>query len=197
MHLLPLMFGILLHPEMLRVYTGASGTCTQTIKECPQGQQCAAMRVVTYADGSKVQVLNKQQCLDAEYCGEYSLNYGKLQYKFITKCCTSELCNTQPAPEPSKLPNGKKCYYCDERTCNNTVNCDGTEDNCFSATQNQGTVILKGCVSKHMCTMRDQSWARPLTYRCCEGNLCNAASSFSAGLVLLAAPLLSLLGISY
>ncbi|KAF1382137.1 hypothetical protein PFLUV_G00161320 [Perca fluviatilis] len=103
-------------------------------------------------------------------------------------------------PEPSKSkPNGKKCYYCDGRTCTNILNCEGNEDNCISATETQGavSVTMKGCVSKQLCTTRDQSWARKLTYSCCKGNLCNGASSRSAGLVLLAAPLLSLLVTSY
>uniref|UniRef100_A0A8D0CWM8 UPAR/Ly6 domain-containing protein n=1 Tax=Sander lucioperca TaxID=283035 RepID=A0A8D0CWM8_SANLU len=195
MHLLPLMFGILLLPEAstLRCYEcipGASGTCTQTIKECPQGQQCTAKRVVTYTGGSKDDDENTKECAMAEECGEYSINYGFYQIIINNKCCTSELCNTQPAPEPSKsTPNGKQCYYCDERTCTNTVNCDGIEDYCFSVTGQSGT--MKGCVSNQSCTAEDQSWT------CCEGNFCNAASSFSASLVLLAAPLLSLLVISY
>ncbi|XP_028453891.1 urokinase plasminogen activator surface receptor-like [Perca flavescens] len=205
MYLLVLMFGILLLPEAstLRCYVclpNASGKCIQTIHECPHSAQCAAVRVVTYSGGSNVSDVNSKGCAITEDCGEHSVNYGTVQSKFTTMCCPTELCNTQPAPEPSKSkPNGKKCYYCDGKTCTNILNCEGNEDNCISATLTQGgqSATVKGCVSKWLCTTRDQSWARGLTYSCCKGNLCNGASSHIAGLVLLAAPLLSLLVISY
>ncbi|TDH03661.1 hypothetical protein EPR50_G00144200 [Perca flavescens] len=205
MYLLALMFGILLLPEAstLRCYVcipDASGTCIQTSHECRKGLRCAAMRLVRYQDGSKVHEENSKGCAVAEDCGEYSVNFGISQTKVNMKCCTSALCNTQLAPEPSKSkPNGKQCYWCDEQSCNNTLSCEGNEDNCISATESQGghSVTVKGCVSKRLCTTRDKSWARKLTYRCCKGNLCNGASSRSAGLVLLAPPLLSLLVTSY
>ncbi|XP_039676603.1 urokinase plasminogen activator surface receptor-like [Perca fluviatilis] len=205
MYLLALMFGILLLPEAspLRCYVcipDGSGTCIQTSHECRKGLRCAAMRLVRYQGGSKVHEENSKGCAVAEDCGEYSVNFGISQTKVNMKCCTSDLCNTQPAPEPSKSkPNGKQCYWCDSQRCNNTLNCEGNEDNCISATETQGehSVTVKGCVSKHLCTTRDKSWARKLTYSCCKGNLCNGASNHGAGLVLLAAPLLSFLGTSY
>ncbi|KAF1382132.1 hypothetical protein PFLUV_G00161270 [Perca fluviatilis] len=195
MYLLALMFGILLLPEAstLTCYEcipDDSETCNETIKECPKGQQCAAMRLVSYEGGLKV-VENSKGCAVAKDCGEYSINYGFSKLKVTNRCCTTALCNTQLPPEPQSKPNGKQCYYCDGLTCTNILNCEGNEDYCFSITGSQGEVsaTTKGCVSKQLCTGTTSS--------CCQGNLCNGASSCSAGLVLLAAPLLSLLVTSY
>uniref|UniRef100_A0A8C9XWD2 UPAR/Ly6 domain-containing protein n=1 Tax=Sander lucioperca TaxID=283035 RepID=A0A8C9XWD2_SANLU len=80
----------------------------------------------------------------AEECIDSSINLGISQSKVTTKCCTTPLCNKLPVPEPSKLPNGKQCYYCDERTCTNILNCKGNEDYCISGT---GNPIDNKCVT--------------------------------------------------
>ncbi|KAF1382121.1 hypothetical protein PFLUV_G00161160 [Perca fluviatilis] len=183
MYLLALMFGILLLPEAstLRCYAcfpGDTGTCIQT--ECHQGQQCATTRIVAYSGGSKYDDKNLTGCAMAEDCFNASVNFGIQEIKFTTMCCTAALCNSQPAPEPSKSkPNGKQCYWCDGRTCTNILNCEGNEDNCITLTESRAavSVTMKGCVSKQLCTTRDPSWAGGLPFTCCEGNLCNGASS--------------------
>ncbi|XP_039675590.1 urokinase plasminogen activator surface receptor-like [Perca fluviatilis] len=196
MYLLALMFGILLLPEAstLRCHectADALGTCTPTVKECPE--QCAAMREVRYADGVKHVDQISKGCAVAEDCVEHSINNGFSQNIITTKCCTTPLCNQDLLPpEPQYKPNGKQCYWCNGRTCTNTLNCEGNEDYCISV--NTGLSVIKGCLTKDfsgMCT-------HGLPYSCCQGNLCNGAiSSSSAGLVLLVAPLLSLLVTSY
>ncbi|XP_031155605.2 urokinase plasminogen activator surface receptor-like [Sander lucioperca] len=118
-----------------------------------------------------------------------------------SKCCTSNLCNTQPAPEPSKSnPNGKMCFYCDGQKCNNTLNCEGNQDYCISTTVNakELKVTLKGCASKIMCSKQTTQTGGALATEisCCQGNFCNSASSTSAGLLLLLAPLVSLVMLS-
>ncbi|XP_028453892.1 urokinase plasminogen activator surface receptor-like [Perca flavescens] len=201
MYLLALMFGILLLPEAstLRCYECTpddSGTCTPTPKECPG--QCAAKRDVTYSGGSRVEIIS-QKCLKAEECVDHSINYGLSQTKVTTKCCnTSDLCNTQTVPELQSKPNGRLCYYCDDHSCTNTLMCEGIEQYCVSLTETRGgqQVTKKGCASNYICTAKDKF--ANITTSCCQGNLCNGAiSSRIAGLVLLAPPLLSLLGTSY
>ncbi|XP_039662645.1 urokinase plasminogen activator surface receptor-like [Perca fluviatilis] len=207
MHLLMLIFGIVLLPKAytLKCYEctpGISGTCTDTSKECPlQGQQCGAIKVTSYAGGSKILDVNSKSCALAEECVEASVNFGIANTVITSNCCTSDLCNTQPAPEPSKSnPNGKKCFSCDGQKCTNTLNCEGNEDYCISTTVNAGgqTVTMKGCASKTICSTQTTQTAGALgtEISCCQGNFCNSASSASAGLLLLVAPLVSLVMLS-
>ncbi|KAF1382133.1 hypothetical protein PFLUV_G00161280 [Perca fluviatilis] len=179
---------------MSRVFRGRPGT------ECPQGQQCAATKIVSYEGGSKVEI-NSQKCLKAEECVDHSINYGLSQTKVTTKCCnTPDLCNKDLlAPELQSKPNGRLCYYCDDHSCTNTLMCEGIEQYCISLTGTQGgqKVTEKGCASNYICTAKDKFWPAEITTSCCQGNLCNGASNHGAGLVLLVAPLLSLLVTSY
>ncbi|KAL7393326.1 hypothetical protein ABVT39_009427 [Epinephelus coioides] len=201
MHLLTLILGIVLLPKAycLKCYEcipGASGTCTDTTKECPS--QCGAARVISYAGGSKLADINSKDCAVAEECVEASMNFGITKTVITSKCCTSELCNTQPAPEPIKSnPNGKKCFTCDGQSCTATLNCDGNEDYCISSKVSEGNekVTVKGCASKLVCSNTASaqiSGAIGGQVSCCQGNFCNSASSTSAGLLLLLTPLVSL-----
>ncbi|XP_045898932.1 urokinase plasminogen activator surface receptor-like [Micropterus dolomieu] len=203
MYLLTLIFGIVFHKAYtLKCYEcvlGNSGTCTDTTKECPlSGQQCGALRVLSYAGGSKLVDLNVKSCALADECIEGSVNFGISRTVITSKCCTSDLCNTQPPAEPSKSnPNGKKCFSCDGQKCTATLNCEGNEDHCISAAVNTGGVqtTVKGCASKQICsnTANPQiSGAIGPEISCCQGDFCNSASSTSAGLLLLVAPLFSL-----
>ncbi|XP_052393907.1 prostate stem cell antigen-like [Carassius gibelio] len=104
-------------------------------------------------------------------------------------CCRMDLCNAQDAPDPSvdssstnfdipsDVPNGKKCYSCDEKSCSKIRDCSGSEDHCFTATASFGSqsVAAKGCISKKAC---DASAMLPSGQgiKCCEGNLCNGVS---------------------
>ncbi|KAM9355040.1 uncharacterized protein KZ484_013247 [Pholidichthys leucotaenia] len=85
-------------------------------------------------------------------------------------------------------PNGKKCFACDGNDCTKTINCQGNEDRCISLSANLDKTKVKGCVSKSMCSTTVLTEAAGLTgveISCCQGDLCNSASSTSAGLLLL------------
>ncbi|XP_073341551.1 uncharacterized protein [Pagrus major] len=205
MYLLTLIFGIVLLPkaQTLKCYEcvpGSAGTCTDTQKECPSaGFQCGAMSVTSYAGGAKVVDMHTKSCALPDQCIEGSLNFGIAKTVIATKCCNSELCNTKPATEPGKSnPNGMKCFFCNGNTCTGTLNCEGTEDRCISATVAVGgqSSTLKGCASKLMCSGAETAQIQGLVggeISCCQGNYCNSASSTSAGLLLLVTPLVSLL----
>ena len=50
------------------------------------------------AGGSKVSEMDMKMCVLAEQCVEGSFNFGVTKSVITSKCCTSELCNSQPAP---------------------------------------------------------------------------------------------------
>ncbi|XP_045900194.1 urokinase plasminogen activator surface receptor-like [Micropterus dolomieu] len=139
-----------------------------------------------------------KSCALAEECFEGSVHFGINRTVFASKCCTSDLCNAQPATEPSKSnPNGKKCFSCESKKCTATLNCEGNEDHCISAAVNTGGVQtnVKGCASKQICLNMANSQisgAIGAEISCCQGDFCKSASSTCAGLLLLVAPLLSL-----
>nr|XP_055035573.1 urokinase plasminogen activator surface receptor-like [Misgurnus anguillicaudatus] len=91
----------------------------------------------------------------------------------------------------SNSPNGKQCYYCDEKSCFNKLNCLGDEDNCVKATATFGSVsqTVKGCVSKSICDFTPQATADFTGFSCCQGNLCNGAKSITQNLLFLLWPL--------
>ncbi|KAL7859136.1 hypothetical protein SRHO_G00142830 [Serrasalmus rhombeus] len=98
-----------------------------------------------------------------------------------SKCCNSELCNSQKVPVlPQGRPNGLKCYTCTDKDCSQTVNCEGDQDRCITSTVNSSGVQLtmKGCGSKDLCSgdAFSSEEAGPVgDMSCCEGNFCNSA----------------------
>ncbi|KAF1382141.1 hypothetical protein PFLUV_G00161370 [Perca fluviatilis] len=123
-------------------------------------------------------------------CGEYSINYGFSQAKVNTECAPLSS-NTSWPSEPQYKPTGKQCYWCNGRTCTNTINCE----------ENEGLLLLNNrhprtkCDQRGLCVQavvhHEGSILGPRNASpCCQGNLCNGASNHGASLVLL----LSLLG---
>ncbi|XP_047454698.1 urokinase plasminogen activator surface receptor-like [Mugil cephalus] len=203
MYLLTLVLGIVLLPEAstLRCYDcpPPTGTCTKTAT-CPlEKNRCAALRLVSYLGASELQDVSEKSCVEPELCGQHSLNTGLSRDILNVECCRTDLCNTQPAPEvvPDGL-NGRKCYFCDGKTCSNTVNCLGNEYYCMKTTvytDGQQPVTMKGCASTGFCSTTPTTQMTRATIgeiSCCQGDYCNSASSTSAGLMLLVAPLISL-----
>ncbi|XP_059194499.1 urokinase plasminogen activator surface receptor-like [Centropristis striata] len=207
MRLLALIFGIVFLPKVytLKCYEcepEMTETCEAKPKECPSNQKCVAMRLTSYVGDYKMVDYNSKGCSSAEECVEASANFGVIRTAIAHKCCSSPLCNANPAPEPSKsTPNGKKCFYCDTtQDCSRTLDCEGSEDYCISSKMTvEGTkVTMKGCASKLLCSDNSTAEISQVTggeISCCQGNFCNSASSTSAGLLLLVAPLLSLMAL--
>ncbi|KAL4008271.1 hypothetical protein ACER0C_002123 [Sarotherodon galilaeus] len=200
MHILVLILGTVLLPKAcaLKCYKcipGPSGNCTQTTKECPSNTQCISFRTSTYAGGSKHLDIKGKDCAVAEDCSEGSINFGVLQILITSKCCTSDLCNTQDAPDGNISPsNGKKCFQCDANNCTKTLTCNGNEDYCISGAEEKITV--KGCASKLMCSSTQTAQISEIIgeeFSCCQGDLCNSAGTgTTASLLLFMAPLIYL-----
>ncbi|KAL3060448.1 hypothetical protein OYC64_014908 [Pagothenia borchgrevinki] len=188
MHLITLILGtVLLHQAYsLECHCSQGSGCTNSKIECPSGQSCSSERHVSYSDGSKMSDVNLKGCALPERCVNRSMNLGVVETLFSSLCCTTKLCNSANASEPVRSqPNGKSCLSCVGQTCTSSLACTGNQEFCFSAsvTVNGQPIPVRGCVPKEMCQGHSS---------CCEGDLCNSASSTSAGLLLLMAPLLSL-----
>ncbi|KAF5885577.1 urokinase plasminogen activator surface receptor-like, partial [Clarias magur] len=84
--------------------------------------------------GTKV-TNNIQTCGAPDLCVNGSLNMGTVKVTTNTKCCSTDLCNTQKLPElPQQPPNGRSCYTCSDSSCSGTVSCTGNETRCINAT---------------------------------------------------------------
>uniref|UniRef100_A0A3B3CF22 Uncharacterized LOC112143158 n=1 Tax=Oryzias melastigma TaxID=30732 RepID=A0A3B3CF22_ORYME len=153
--------------------------CTDQEVECPsENHQCAS---VFLKGGSPSEKIQMKGCVLPEECNEYSAIYGEEKRLRISKCCNSDLCNTEPVPEPSEpVPNGLQCFGCFEKDCDKIVNCEGIQDHCYTQTMSVDavTLTLKGCVSKNVCSTGESNSVEESLgnkSRCCQGNLCNAA----------------------
>ncbi|XP_026089870.1 urokinase plasminogen activator surface receptor-like [Carassius auratus] len=123
-------------------------------------------------------------------CASGSMNIGLGEMSFL--CGNTDLCNVRDAPDPSNVPNGKKCYYCDGQSCSNPLSCSGSEDRCFTATGIfEGlSKVVKGCVSKSVCDA-SASVGDVQGVKCCEGNLFNSANGVTQSFLFLCCSLLS------
>ncbi|XP_070690779.1 urokinase plasminogen activator surface receptor-like [Pempheris klunzingeri] len=201
MHLLMLILGIVLLPKVHTLSCFSCNinntTCVNTPVNCTAGSQCSAMRLTQYAGDSKTVDISSKGCHlpeDVLSCGENSLNFGIYRNVITKECCASNLCNDQPAPEPSGFsPNGKRCFFCNGQTCGATLNCLGNEDRCVSASVGNGLTTMKGCASSLLCSeVLEIPNGFGVNVKCCQGDFCNGASAARAGLLLLVAPLVSL-----
>ncbi|XP_050958159.1 urokinase plasminogen activator surface receptor-like [Labeo rohita] len=107
------------------------GSCTtKKVKTCPSGlSKCVSLTTTTEAGSIKA----KDCAVD---CASGSMNVGTAKNSLV--CCNTDKCNTQDAPDPANVPNGKTCYSCDGQSCSNILSCSGSEDLCFNGTANIG-----------------------------------------------------------
>ncbi|XP_051778373.1 prestalk protein-like isoform X2 [Erpetoichthys calabaricus] len=135
------------------------------------------------ATGLEVQTLGftssyayQRFCAPQDSCNvSFSINSGNETKTTITQCCESSLCNTETVGLSSD-PNGLVCCAGADGSCQNTVNCTGLQDQCFTA--GDAGVDLRGCASGSIClnpTNASQALQMNLSAQmaCCVGNLCN------------------------
>lgn len=141
MYLTFLIIGILLVPEAdtLKCYECMSHTqdCISSEMQCAaEFNRCGAMKLIVINGTFLAPYITAKICLKAEQCIQGSVNFGVSRIVSTSRCCDSDLCNTQDAPDPQspKNPNGKKCFHCDgQGDCTGTLNCEGDEDLCISS----------------------------------------------------------------
>uniref|UniRef100_A0A8C2HA06 Snake toxin/toxin-like domain-containing protein n=1 Tax=Cyprinus carpio TaxID=7962 RepID=A0A8C2HA06_CYPCA len=151
---------------------GLTGSCAeQKVKTCPKYVELVFPESFLFSGDSSTKVKVKDCAAD---CVSGSMNIGIVKTSLV--CCNTDQCNVQDAPDPSNVPNGNKCYYCDGQSCSNTVSCSGIEDRCFKATGQ--SLVLKG--------FNDVQ-----SISCCSGNLCNGAQSVTQSFLFLCCSLLS------
>ncbi|XP_041708289.1 urokinase plasminogen activator surface receptor-like [Coregonus clupeaformis] len=178
---------------------GNSGACTDKQIDCPNPTQCGNMRMTSYTGGTKISDMNVKSCSVPAECLTGSMNFGMMSTTIASKCCNTDLCNSQSIPIPESTettPNGKKCFTCTGTDCTSALSCVGDEDLCISTTVNTGgeKMTMKGCVSKSICVgevSRALETAISMDIKCCEGNLCNNAQSIGLSLLLLVTSMVS------
>ncbi|XP_035377631.1 urokinase plasminogen activator surface receptor-like [Electrophorus electricus] len=145
---------------------------------CPD--RCGSVTASLSTNGIQVDY-SIHTCIPPTLCISGRVNVGLLKLTANSKCCDTDQCNKQVVPAlPNQPPNGKKC--CNTRDCSDTVNCEGDEDHCFSATVVLYSVnaTVSGCATKSVC-----EGLLPLMHttnvitdvKCCEGDLCNSTGS--------------------
>ncbi|XP_021447674.2 urokinase plasminogen activator surface receptor [Oncorhynchus mykiss] len=202
MHLIvPILVSVLLPKayslKCFECIPGESEACTNKQTDCLYPAQCGSSRIISYAGDIKLLDINAKSCAVSAECLSASVNFGIARTTIASKCCNTDLCNSQSVPESTKgLPNGKTCFTCTGTDCTSTLSCLGDEDRCISTTVNTGgeKISMKGCASKSIC-MGDVSQALGsaigMEMKCCEGNLCNNAQSIGLSLLILVTSMVS------
>ncbi|KAI1886293.1 hypothetical protein AGOR_G00212510 [Albula goreensis] len=149
---------------------------------CLESQDMCASLAVGISTGGSSSDLQLRSCLESDLCLDGSFNNGMARVTVSAECCDSDSCNTEPAtPLADNSPNGRQCFTCEGDLCNKTLDCQGPEDRCFSASLsgNNQTQMEKGCVSKSICDNAEnpvlESLPISLNLTCCKGNFCNSA----------------------
>ncbi|XP_066575299.1 urokinase plasminogen activator surface receptor [Amia ocellicauda] len=156
--------------------------CTKIPKTCsPSETTCFSATTRTTLGGVTTDIPVKT-CVKSGGCGEpVSVNLGNTRTTVASKCCTSDLCNSEDVPAyGDTTPNGLQCYSCEGEDCSKPLKCLGVEKRCFSVTDKSTghEVPVKGCGSPYVCTEEGRVILEQMlggTIKCCEGQLCNSA----------------------
>ncbi|XP_051779970.1 uncharacterized protein LOC114669451 [Erpetoichthys calabaricus] len=153
-------------------------SCLSSNVSCSSADSLCASGVLSYSPGSQTYT---RTCVEPTTCNTNgSLNYGYGSVTWIFKCCNTDLCNDDTV----SFPNNTNSLYCcagTDMTCQNTVNCTGLQDSCFTSAN--GASVYLGCSSVTIC--EDHNLASLLglsatsVISCCEGNLCNQPGNAS------------------
>ncbi|KAB5546707.1 hypothetical protein PHYPO_G00075100 [Pangasianodon hypophthalmus] len=201
-----LLFSTALALQCYQCISSPSGNCESTVTYCPD--QCGSMTTTMNMGGTFMNISVKS-CMAATQCINGSIHVmNQLTANIITECCTTDLCNTETPPVlMNETSNGQKCYTCVGENCTmdcqgghcintlETVDCVGNEDRCINMTVSAFglTIAMEGCATKSVCDMAavQEMMGLGADVQCCEGNLCNAAESFTLSFLLMLIPLLS------
>ncbi|XP_060792808.1 lymphocyte antigen 6B-like isoform X2 [Neoarius graeffei] len=74
----------------------ASGKCTEEQTTC--SDQCLTSTTAVYMSGIKLTDLNVKTCGMPELCATGSMNIGTAKVTSNTKCCSTNLCNSETLP---------------------------------------------------------------------------------------------------
>ncbi|XP_056586597.1 lymphocyte antigen 6B-like [Triplophysa dalaica] len=184
-----LIFTLFAEGHSLKCYQcrGPLGQCVSKEMTCPSGDAVCASQITVESIGAASTSIQMKTCTQPKECFNGSINYGITRSALTMKCCNTDLCNSRDVSDTSSnTPNGKQCYYCENDSCFNKLNCLGSEDHCIEVKANSESTseTLKGCASKTLCDAVSQI-PQYGGYSCCQGNLCNSAKSITQNLLIL------------
>ncbi|KAI4877764.1 hypothetical protein NFI96_028382 [Prochilodus magdalenae] len=167
----------------------ASGTCNDQVI-CPYRCGSSTSRIVL---GGYQHEISEKICSAAVESVSGSINMGVDKMSINIRLCSTDLCNNQILPAlPFGPQNGRKCYTCSNNDCTKTLNCEGDEDRCFTATVqcNQCIPGLNGTCTDTQTSCTDQCASKthfmnyateagtPVTMKgCASESVCNAIKS--------------------
>uniref|UniRef100_A0A8B9HI83 UPAR/Ly6 domain-containing protein n=1 Tax=Astyanax mexicanus TaxID=7994 RepID=A0A8B9HI83_ASTMX len=139
--------------------------------------------------------LQMKKCATSPECFSGNMNLGAVKISVNTKCCSTDLCNSQSLGPEAHLTGGSAT--CVNNECTGSVDCEGDEDHCSAGNVK---VTQKGCASRSVCAAGQASMSTAGvsgSLNCCQGNLCNGAERVNLSLFLLIlGPLLSFIPFS-
>ncbi|XP_056142889.1 urokinase plasminogen activator surface receptor-like [Lampris incognitus] len=141
--------------------------------------------------GAQMSDVSMKSCAMLFQCINGSINFGITRTQISSRCCSTDLCNSQNIPVLNNSnPNGRRCFTCNSQDCAATLDCLGEEDRCITTKVEVGNkkMDMKGCASKSVCiggAAAQMGGSMTGDLNCCEGNLCNYSKSIEVSLFLL------------